>query len=70
MKNIRTKIHIVVVLLVLLSSQIALGQGPPPPPNCPTPPCAPIPIDGGILALLTGAVLYGGKKLIGKNSKK
>lgn len=59
-----------VVLLVLFSIPIGIQLGlsqppPPPPPNgppCWPPPC--VPVDGGILAAVGAAALFGGKKLI------
>jgi hypothetical protein len=41
----------------------ALAQGPPPPPNCPTPPCAPVPLDGGMSLLIGAGLAYGVKKM-------
>jgi hypothetical protein len=47
--------------LVFFFSNMNVGysQGPPPPPNCPTPPCAPVPLDDYIWIILIGGVFYG-----------
>lgn len=54
------KIHLYIALFLLIISPFAFAQGPPPPPPPPG-----LPIDGGLLALIIGAVGYG----IYKNEK-
>lgn len=57
------------VLGVIVFTQTGNAQPPPPPPPPGDPPCWPppcIPVDGGILAAVGAAAIFGGKKLYNK----
>ena len=79
MKNFNYIVFAVFLLLMLFPSVDILAQactfpggccpdGFPPQfcPNCP--PCVPVPLDGGLSALLIAGVAYGAKRVYGKKS--
>ena len=53
---------ILMTCFLLVITQVTFAQPPPPPPAPPPPPPG-IPLDGGVLALLGGALYYGYKKI-------
>lgn len=48
----------------------AFSQGPPPAADCPTPPCAPVPLDGGVSFLIAAGAAYGVRKIYGLRKNK
>ncbi|MFT4642368.1 MAG: hypothetical protein ACI89R_000203 [Candidatus Azotimanducaceae bacterium] len=62
MKKIPFSLSVLVFTLFLLISVETFSQGPPPPP-----PPGLVPIDGGILLLLTSGLIYGVSKLRDKS---
>jgi hypothetical protein len=55
------------ILLVLIGFQTGHAQPPPPPPPVEVPPCWPppcVPVNGGILYAIGGAVLFGAYTMI------
>ena len=54
-----------VLCLFLFKINPLFSQGPPPAASCPDPPCAPIPLDGGISILIAAGAAYGAKKVYG-----
>lgn len=59
------KLLVLTILLIApFAMNVAFAQPGPPPPPVPPPG---VPIDGGIVLLLSGLAAYGAKKIYGKN---
>ena len=63
MKRMQKKFFFLLFCFITIGSSFSFSQGPPPAATCPDPPCAPIPIDGGVSFLLIAGAAYGAKKV-------
>lgn len=70
-KTIHNLLPFVVLLVLFLVGSIdMLAAGPPcdPSPSCVTNCCTPVPLDGGLSALLFAGIAYGAKRVFGKSN--
>lgn len=57
--KLRIKYFFLLFFFTIVLVDFSFSQGPPPAPACDEPPCAPIPLDGGVCFLIFAGAAYG-----------